>query len=351
MILASSIEKVKNEANIVDVITSTGIALKKKGSNYTCTCPFHNEKSASFSVDPSKQIYKCFGCGASGDSIKFLQEHKGFQFHEAIEWLAEKYNIALEYDGATVTKEEKDEKKKALDFMGTVKRMYHDALRNNEAAMAYLTARGFTTETIALWELGYAPDVWRTITDYAIKNNCWDLAVKCGVCVESGDKNRDFFKNRIIIPISDEKGNTISFGGRIWTQDQDDKKEPKYLNGPETFIYDKGKVLFGLYRAMSHINKQGAAYLVEGYFDVIMSHQYELNHVIAACGTGVTDWHVKSIVKRAKKIVLAGDNDAAGEKSILKSIDMFLEAGALQVDVIEWPEGIKDIDQYLKQAI
>lgn len=351
MIVQSSIDRVKSDANIVDVISSCGISLKKKGSNYTSTCPFHNEKSASFSVDPAKQIFKCFGCGASGDSIEFLIKLKGFQFHEAIEWLAEKYNIALEYDGKTVTKEEKDEKKKALEFMGVVKRMYHDFLRNNDQAMEYLLKRGFTSETIALWEIGFAPDNWRTITDYAIKNNCWDLAVRCGVCIESGEKNRDFFKNRMIIPISDEKGNCISFGGRIWTDEQDAKKEPKYLNGPETFIYDKGKVLFGLYRAMSHISKLGEACLVEGYFDVIMSHQHGINHVIAACGTGVTEWHIKSIVKRAKKILLAGDNDSAGEKSIIKSIDMFLEAGAGQVDVIEWPEGCKDIDQFLKEAI
>jgi DNA primase len=350
MIKENSIEQVKTATNIVDVIIDCGISLRKKGSNYVSQCPFHPEKSASFSVDQSKQIYKCFGCGEAGDAIKFLQKQKGFQFHEAIEWLASKYHINLEYDGTQISQEAKDEKTRALELMGKVKRQYHNILMQTPEAVKYMTDRGFTTETLALWEIGLAPESWTTVKEIAIKESQWDLAVKCGLCVENGDKNRDFFYNRIIIPICDEKGNCISFGGRIWTDAQEQKKEPKYLNGPESFLYDKGKVIFGMHRAMSAINKKQEAILVEGYFDVIMSHQNEITNVVATCGTGVTETHAKMIVKRAKSVLFAGDSDAAGEKSILKSIDLFLEAGAMQLNVIEWPEGVKDIDQFLKQA-
>lgn len=351
MIKEKSIEEVKAATDIVDVIIDCGISLRKKGSNHVCPCPFHGEKTPSFSVDQSKQMYKCFGCGASGDAIKFLQEHKGFQFSEAIEWLAAKYHINLEFDGVQISQEAKDEKTRALELMGKAKRMYHQNLMNNKKALEYMTSRGFTTETLALWEIGFAPECWTTIKDLAVKESQYDLAVRCGLCIEDGEKNRDFFYNRIIIPICDERGNCISFGGRIWTKAQDEKKEPKYLNGKESFLYDKGKVIFGMHRAMSDINKRQEAILVEGYFDVIMAHQHEVKNVVATCGTGVTESHAKMVVKRAKSILFAGDNDAAGEKSILKSIDLFLEAGAMQVAVVEWPENVKDIDQFLKETI
>lgn len=351
MISPKSIDQVKLSMDVVEVLFDCGLELKKKGTNYVCPCPFHSEKTASFSVDKAKQIYKCFGCGKAGDAITFLIEHKGYQFHEAIEWLAAKYSIQLEYDGKQISAEEKDEKQKAIELMGSVKRLYHKLLMENSEALKYLTDRGFTTETLALWEIGFAPAKWRTITDMVIKESNWDLAVKCGICVEDGEKNRDFFYNRIIIPISDDKGNCISFGGRIWTKEQDDRNDAKYLNGPETFLYDKGSVIFGMHRAMIAINKNQEAILVEGYFDVIMAHQKGIVNVVATCGTSVTEKHAKSILKRSKSILLAGDNDNAGQKSIMSSIDTFLGNGAGQVDVIEWPEGIKDIDQFLKEAI
>lgn len=349
MITPSSIDKVKAAYDIVDVIIDAGVNLKKKGTNYQGCCPFHQEKSPSFSVNPVEGFYKCFGCNESGDAITFLEKHKGFTFYEAIEYLANKYNIQLEYTNETISQEEKDEKSRAYEMMREVKKTFKECLHQNQDAIEYLTkVRGLTSETIALWEIGYAPDSWRTISDKMIKANSWDLAVKCGICVEKPDgKNHDFFKNRIMFPIHDEKGNCISFGGRIWTKKQDDAKESKYMNGKETFIYDKSKVIFGMHRAMLDINKAQEGILVEGYLDVIMAHQNEIKNAVATCGTGVTETHISMLLKRAKSWVLAGDSDSAGIKSISKSIDMFLEAGAVSLSVLVWPEGIKDIDQFL----
>jgi len=196
-------------------------------------------------------------------------------------------------------------------------------------------------------KLGLAPANWRTVSEMAIKESQWDLAVKCGVCVEQDEKNRDFFYNRIMIPIHDHKGNCISFGGRIWTSEQEEKKEAKYMNGKETYLYSKEHVLFGMHIAKLPMSKSKEAFLVEGYLDVIKAHQEEIKNVVAACGTSVTSSQAKAIVKRASTIVLAGDNDEAGMKSINKSVDLFLAEGAEKIEVIEWPETIKDIDQFL----
>jgi DNA primase len=350
MIDSRSIDRVKEAADIVSVIQDCSIELKRKGSGYWAPCPFHSEKSASFSVNQTGQFFKCFGCGESGDAISFLTKHKGYQFEEAVEWLASKYNVQIEYSGVVEDQAIKDENQKGWLLLDQVKRTYHQLLMGNDQARAYMNERGFTDETLQLWQIGFAPANWRTISDMAIKQNQWDLAVKCGICVEKGDKNRDFFYNRIIIPIHDHRGNCISFGGRIWTPEQESKKEPKYLNGPDSYLYSKEQVLFGMHVAKLPMSKMKEAMLVEGYLDVIMAHQEHIQNVVAACGTSVTQQQAQSILKRASSIVLGGDADSAGEKSILKSIDLFYKLGAEKCDVLVWPEGVKDIDQYLKQS-
>lgn len=348
MIESRSKDIVKEVANLVDVILDSGIVMKKKGANYVGCCPFHQEKSGSFTVSIASQFYKCFGCGASGDVFEFLIKHKGYQFEEAVEFLANKYNIQLDYTNEVYNAEEKDEFKKGWEFMGKVKRLYHSLLMANAMAKAYMNDRGFSDETLALWEIGFAPANWRTITEMAIKESQWDLAVKCGVCVEQDEKNRDFFYNRIMIPIHDAKANCISFGGRIWTPEQAGKNEAKYMNGKESYLYSKESILFGMHLANLPMSKSKEAFLVEGYLDVIKAHQEEINNVVAACGTSVTASQAKAIIKRAKNIVLAGDNDEAGAKSISKSINLFYSEGAEKVEVIQWPDEIKDIDQFLK---
>lgn len=348
MISQASIEKLKEAINITQVVEACGVVFKK-GRNKVACCPFHNEKTGSFTADDSKGFYKCFGCGASGDAVKFVQDYKNLNYPEAIEWLADLFRVQLEYDNDTQAhKEERSLKESAYDFMGKVKTMYHKFLMSNEDALAYLQQRNISKESIIQWELGFAPANWRTISDLAVKSAKWDLAVKCGVCKENGDKNHDVFFNRIMFPIHNEQGKCISFGSRIWTPEQESKKEPKYINGPNTMIYDKDKTLYGLHLTNEYIKKEDEAIMVEGYMDVISAYQNEVKNIVASCGTAVTESHAKVLLKKSKNIVFGGDGDSAGIKSKMEAIDLFLKHGAVKLDVIEWPEGVKDIDQYFQ---
>ena len=349
MITPASIDKLKEVINITQVVESCGIEFKKGRNKVTC-CPFHSEKTGSFSVDDSKGFYKCFGCGASGDAIKFVQDYKNLAFHEAIEWLADLFRVQLEYTNDTQAhKEERSEKEQAYVLMGKAKTIYHKLLMGNAEALSYLWERGLTQESVIAWELGYAPASWRTMSDLAVQSGKWDLAVKCGLCKENGDKNHDIFFDRIMFPIHNEQGKCISFGSRIWRKEQEDKKEPKYINGPNTFIYSKESSLYGIHKTNEFIKKEDEAILVEGYLDVISAYQHELKNITASSGTAVTESHAKQLLKKTKNILLAGDNDEAGQKSIMTAIDLFYQSGAVKVDVVVWPEGVKDIDQYLKQ--
>jgi len=345
MIKKSSIEQIKEIADIIEVVQACNVDLVKSGSNYHALCPFHSEKSPSFIVNQTDQYMNCFGCGVKGDIFTFLKELIGLQFPDAVEWLAKMYNVALEYDESSEDSEMRHANKKAWTYMDKVKRHYHSLLMSNDLVRAYLNARGITDETIQLWQIGYAPANWRTMTEIAVKDHEWALAVNCGVCVEKEGNKRDFFYNRIITPIHDHKGNCISFAGRIWTEEQNG--DPKYLNGCETHIYKKEDILFGMHLAKMAISKSKEAILVEGYFDAIRAHQEEITNTVAACGTSVTLKQVQSLVKNADTIILAGDNDPAGQASIIKCIDLCYGHGASKVDVIEWPNGIKDIEEFI----
>ncbi len=349
MINSSSIDKLKEAINITQVVEACGVVFKK-GRNKVACCPFHSEKTGSFTVDDTKGFYKCFGCNASGDAIKFVEEYKSLPFYEAVEWLADLFRVQLEYTNDTQSqKEVRSKKEKAYVLMGQIKTIYHKLLLDNPSVLNYLwNERGITQESVIDWELGFAPANWRTISDIAIKANQWDLAVKCGVCKENGDKNHDIFYNRIMFPIHNEQGKCISFGSRIWTKEQADKKEPKYINGPNTFLYSKESSLYGIHKTNEFIKKEDEAILVEGYFDVITSFQNELKNITASSGTAVTENHAKQLLKKTKNILLAGDSDDAGQKSIMNTIDLFYQCGAIKVDVAEWPEGIKDVDQYFQ---
>ncbi len=387
MISQQTIDDIFTSLDIIEIIGAK-VDLKKRGANYTGSCPFHNEKSASFTVSESKQMYKCFGCGEGGNAINFLMKKEGWSYPEALKQVAALYNIpVVETTSAedALKPEQIAEKDAALKLMGEVKRMYHKLLMESDAPLQYMLDRGFTRETLILEEIGYAPDSWRTVSDYVTMQEPrrWDLAVKCKLCVEKGDKNFDFFRNRIMIPIHDEKGNCISFGARIWTSAQEAKKEPKYLNGYESIVYHKDATLYGLDKAKLIINKADEAVLVEGYFDVLKARQNNINHAVASCGTAVTETQIKRLLKMTKNFVLGGDNDKAkdqlkideaaaklaskeidqkehdenvlainekdnaGEISMQKTINLLYTCGATNVGVVEWPKNIKDLDEWI----
>lgn len=340
-------------ATEIDEVIGQYVTLKKKGHQLIGLCPFHDEKSGSFTVSESRQMYKCFGCGKSGNAITFLMEHQSLGFIEAVKRLAHDANVTLkEGEGSIVkSKETIAEEEQAMKLNGQIKRLYHRLLMENADALKYLTDRGLTTETIALWELGYAPAEWTTVKNYIMDmpDKPLSLAIKLGLVVEKDDKNRDYFYNRIIFPINDENGNTLSFAGRIWTEEQHARKDPKYLNGPGTFIYDKSNVLFGLDKARMIIGRASEAIQTEGYLDVIMSHQHGINLTVGTCGTAVTERQVKKLVRLAKTIYIAQDGDAAGIKSTIKAIDLYYTAQATDVYVIDWASEGEDLDSWLRK--
>lgn len=340
-------------ATEIDEVIGQYVTLKRKGHQLIGLCPFHDEKSGSFTVSESRQMYKCFGCGKSGNAITFLMEHQSLGFIEAVKRLAHDANVTLkEGEGSIVkSKETIAEEEQAMKLNGQIKRLYHRLLMENADALKYLTDRGLTTETIALWELGYAPAEWTTVKNYIMDmpDKPLSLAIKLGLVVEKDDKNRDYFYNRIIFPINDENGNTLSFAGRIWTEEQHARKDPKYLNGPGTFIYDKSNVLFGLDKARMIIGRASEAIQTEGYLDVIMSHQHGINLTVGTCGTAVTERQVKKLVRLAKTIYIAQDGDAAGIKSTIKAIDLYYTAQATDVYVIDWASEGEDLDSWLRK--
>lgn len=353
--MIENVDEILSAADVVEVINSY-LPLKQKGANYVTNCPFHDEKSGSFTVSPARQMYKCFGCGKSGNAVGFIMEHEALNFVEAIKKLAGKYQIAIKQgaDSNHKSAEQLAEIDKAIILMGKVKRHYHALLMENADALQYLTGRGFTRDTLKLWEVGYAPENWRTVIDFVLKmeDRPLDLATKLGLVVEDKEKNRDYFYDRIMFPIADDNGNCIAFGARIWKPEQEAaKKNAKYLNSKESMLYNKSTVLFGLDKARIAIAKCKEAVLTEGYMDVMMAHQCELNITVGSCGTSVTEHHAKRLVKIADTIIIAQDADEAGKKSSLRAMDLFYEHAQkpIQVDVVEWPEVGMDLDSWLEK--
>ena len=350
MITRETIDKVFETARVEEVIGDF-VQLKRAGSNYKGLSPFSDERSPSFMVSPVKQIWKDFSSGKGGSVVTFLMEHEHFTYPEAIRFLANKYNIEIEEtETSQEDKIEANEKESMYLVSEFAKSYFHDTLLNTEEGKAiglsYFKERGFTNETIAKFGLGYSPETWDAFTKEALsKGYQLDYLEKVGLTILREDGNHfDRFKGRVMFPIQSLSGRNLGFGGRILTND---KKAAKYLNSPESEIYHKSKVLYGIFHAKQAIAKQNNCYLVEGYTDVIQMHQAGVENVVASSGTALTPDQIRLINRLTKNITVLFDGDAAGLRASVRGIDLILEEG-MNVKVCTFPDG-DDPDSFAKK--
>lgn len=339
------IERIKNANDIVSVI-SEHVALKKKGKNYWGCCPFHNEKTPSFSVTPDKGFFYCFGCRASGNVFTFLMRHENLTFLEAVEKLADRANIEL--PTAEMTPGERYREAHRQDIYkvnGLAATFFHNCLTKTnmgKAGLEYLTGRGLSMDTIEKFQLGFAPDHWdRLYKAFSERDIDERLLLETGLCRKNNGKVYDYFRNRVMFPICDGKGRVVGFGGRVM-----DDSTPKYLNSPETEVFDKGRLLFAFDKAYRTIREKKQAILVEGYMDVIGAHNRGITNVVASLGTAFTKDQGQLLVRQAEEIILAYDMDEAGQKAARRAIDL-LQNTDFKVRVAAMPDG-KDPDDYVR---
>lgn len=349
MIDQMTIEKVLDAANIVDVV-SQFVTLRKRGVNYVGLCPFHNEKTPSFYVSPSKGICKCFSCGKGGNVIHFIKEHEQLTYQKAVEWLADKYNIP--YTRRELTPEEKlrqDERESLFIVNEFARGWFQDMLRNTEAGraigMAYFRKRGFRDDIIEKFQLGYSPDKGDALASAALaKGYRKEYLIATGLCYERDDHSlRDRFRGRVIFPVNSVSGKIVAFGGRVM---ESNAKVAKYVNSPESSIYKKSNELYGLFQARQAIVKKDRCFLVEGYADVISMHQAGVENVVASSGTSLTSGQIRLIHRFTDNITVLYDGDMAGIKASIRGIDMLLEEG-MNVKVLLLPDG-EDPDSFAR---
>lgn len=342
-----TVEEVRSASDVIDVVGDY-VSLKKRGSNYFGLCPFHSENTPSFSVNPDLSIYKCFGCGAGGDVFNFIMQIEGIAFPEAVRMLAEKAGIEIPEDEAD--QERAGEKESVYNALRFAARYYYNALTQTGAgkqALTYLRGRGFTKKTIKSFGLGYAPDSWDALIKSAKEHHISDAHLEdAGLIIPRKDSSGhyDRFRGRVMFPILSHVGKVLGFGGRILEADSD---QPKYINSPETQVYNKSRVLYGLFQAKHAIRKKEEALLVEGYTDVISLHQAGIENAVASSGTSLTREQVKLLGRYARRIVLLFDADAAGAGAALRGIDIILEEG-LSVYAVELPPG-EDPDSFARK--
>ncbi|PTB96032.1 DNA primase [Marivirga lumbricoides] len=341
-----TIRDVQERVDIEEVV-SDFVPLKKKGQNLWACCPFHEEKSPSFSVSPNKGIYKCFGCGKAGDAIQFIMDLEGLSFPEAIKQLADKYGIEIEEDQLMPEDQVKYNERESLfiilNFAAEYfKNLLHHHEEGQSIGLSYFKERGFSKNTIEEFDLGYSLNNWDGLLNAAKKaGHSEELLEKAGLIIKKEDKTYDRFRNRVIFLIHSIAGKPIAFGARILVND---KKQPKYINSPETEVYHKSDVLYGISQAKQHIRNLENCYLVEGYTDVISLHQSGVKNVVASSGTSLTTNQIKLIGRYSQNITVLFDGDAAGIKASLRGIDLILEGG-LNVKVVLFPDG-EDPDSY-----
>lgn len=350
MITKDTIDKVYETARVEEVIGDF-VLLKRAGSNFKGLSPFSDERSPSFMVSPAKGIWKDFSSGKGGNAIAFVMEHEHFSYPEAIRYLAKKYNIEIEETELTNEQKEIANEKESLYLVTEyASKYFQDILFNNEEGKAigltYFKERGFTTETIKKFKLGYSPNIWDAFTKDALnKGYKLEFLEKVGLTILGEDKQFDRFKSRVMFPIESMSGRILGFGGRILTND---KKAAKYLNSPESDLYHKSKVLYGIFHAKQHIAKLDNCFLVEGYTDVIQMHQAGIENVVSSSGTALTPDQIRLINRLTKNITVLFDGDAAGLRASLRGIDLILEEG-MNVKVCTFPDG-EDPDSFAKKT-
>lgn len=346
MIKPETIQTIFDTAQVEEVIGDF-VTLKKRGANFLGLCPFHNEKTPSFSVSPSKGIYKCFGCGKAGNAVNFVMEHEHYSYPEALRWIAKRYNVEIEEEELTEEKQlELDERDSMFALNSFVAKYFQTNLFENEQGQAiglsYLKQRGYIESTIKKFELGYAFDNWNDYSNHAQSNGYKkEVIVKTGLGIENESGLIDRFKGRVMFPIHNLTGKVIGFGGRTLSSS---KKTAKYLNSPESEIYYKSKVLYGIYFARTAIVKQDNCFLVEGYTDVISLHQNGIENVVSSSGTSLTVDQIKLIKRYTPNITILYDGDPAGIKASFRGIDLILEQG-MNVKIVLFPEG-EDPDSF-----
>ncbi len=350
MINKTTIDQVFETARVEEVIGEF-VHLKKAGSNFKGLSPFVDEKTPSFMVSPVKQIWKDFSTGKGGNVISFLMEHEHYSYPEAIRYLAKKYNIEIEETEQTDEQKQQQSARESMYLVSEyAKNYFHKVLLENPTGKAigyaYFKERGFTDETIKKFELGYALDEWSAFTDEALRNKySLEFLEKTGLTIVKETKQFDRFKGRVLFPIHSMSGRVLGFGGRIL---KTDKKAAKYLNSPESEIYHKSKILYGIYHAKQAIAKEDNCYLVEGYTDVISFDQNGVHNTVASSGTALTADQIRLVSRLTNNITVLFDGDAAGIRASIRGIDLILEQG-MNVKVVAFPDG-EDPDSFAKSV-
>lgn len=352
-----TIDRIKQATDIVEVVGDF-VSLKKKGANYSACCPFHNEKTPSFSVNPVRQIYKCFGCGAAGDAIKFVMDVDAVGYGEALRYLANKYSIEIEEEEVTDEESLRQNARESLYIvLNYAKNFYESKLNQTEEGQAiglsYFKERGFSGHTQKKFELGYSLDTWDAFSKEALsKGYTTEILEKAGLLIQKeGQRSAgyDRFRGRVIFPIHNVAGKVIAFGARILkTEKGAGANQPKYLNSPETEVYHKSESLYGIFQAKNAIRQQDLCYLVEGYTDVISLHQAGVENVVASSGTSLTVEQIKLIARFTPNVTILYDGDMAGIKAALRGLDLVLEEG-LNVSIVLFPDG-EDPDSFVRKV-
>ena len=319
MIPSDFIDELLAKVDIVDIIDEQ-VPLKKGGANYMACCPFHKEKTPSFSVSPTKQFYHCFSCGAHGSAIGFVMEHQGLSFPEAVQFLADRVGMVVpkvrgQNDNPEVRAERKKKQQTLEETTAAAADFYAQQLKFNPAAKAYLDKRGLSAEVIAHYGLGYAPDGWQLLAQ-VFQPYPNTALVDTGMVIDNEGRHYDRFRHRIMFPIRNPRGQVIGFGGRVL-----DDSKPKYLNSPDTPLFDKGKNLYGLYEGRAAVKEAGRILVVEGYMDVVALAQFGVGYGVAALGTATTAEHVKILMRQADSIYFCFDGDSAGRKAAWRALE------------------------------
>ena len=350
MISKDTIDRIMDATHIEEVIGEF-VSLKKRGANHIGCCPFHNEKTPSFYVSPSKGIFKCFGCGKSGNAVGFLMDHEHYTYPEALRWLADKYHIQIEEEQLTEEQKERQTERDGLFHVSEFAQKYFaDLLYNNELGrnigLAYFHQRGLSDEIIKTFGLGYCLDEWDNFTTHARRNGYSDAVLeKTGLTIFKEDgKCYDRFRGRVMFPIFSISGRVLGFSGRILSKE---KQAAKYVNSPDSDIYNKSHILYGLYQARNAIGKAEKCYLVEGNVDVVSMHQSGVCNTVASCGTSLTIEQIRLIKRYTPNVTVLYDGDSAGIKAALRAVNLLFEEG-MHVRVVLFPDG-EDPDSYAQK--